>query len=201
MPGQIGAWFGRIPGIISGGMSAAAGVISGWVGNFLNSGRALIDAFANGIQQRIGRIKDIVSGGLAAVRRLLPFSDAKEGPLSDLTLSGKRLMTTIGGGAKKGASSLYKAVSDAFDGLPAATLNANGQAGTVATANQLIPGLATQMQAPGGANSQTDITNNHYYGDFIIDDEKTAEKIFGKLGRNQEYAAKGMPTQAGSVGA
>ena len=38
---------------------------------------------------------------MAKVRKLLPFSDAKEGPLSTLTLSGRRVFETINTGMQK----------------------------------------------------------------------------------------------------
>ena len=41
---------------------------------------------------------DAVKGGLQNIRNMLPFSDAKEGPLSTLTLSGQRTMTTYAHG-------------------------------------------------------------------------------------------------------
>ena len=68
---------------------------------FRNSGRKIIDTFVSGIRSVISKPYEIVKSGLNRVRQLLPFSDAKEGPLSTLTLSGKRVFTTITEGMDK----------------------------------------------------------------------------------------------------
>ena len=67
---------------------------------FLNSGKALLDAFTDGVKSVINKPVEVVKEGLAKVRRLLPFSDAKEGPLSTLTRSGRAFVETIAGGIK-----------------------------------------------------------------------------------------------------
>ena len=54
----------------------------------------IFSTFANGIKSAFTGAVDAVKGGLQKIRNLLPFSDAKEGPLSTLTLSGQRTMTT-----------------------------------------------------------------------------------------------------------
>jgi hypothetical protein len=53
------------------------------------------------------------------VRNLLPFSDAKEGPLSTLTLSGARMMETLSGGVKAAAPVLRSAAVGALAGVAA----------------------------------------------------------------------------------
>ncbi|GKT13145.1 phage tail tape measure protein, partial [Aduncisulcus paluster] len=52
--------------------------------------------------------------GLQSIRNMLPFSDAKTGPLSTLTLSGQRMMETLATGVGAGAGSLTDAVSSAL---------------------------------------------------------------------------------------
>lgn len=71
------------------------------VGEFRQSGAALIDAFVQGIQSMIDRPYETVRQGLAKLRELLPFSDAKEGPLSRLTRSGRAVLETFAGGIKE----------------------------------------------------------------------------------------------------
>lgn len=65
---------------------------------FFESGKRVISTFANGIKSAFTGAVDAVKGGLQKIRNLLPFSDAKEGPLSTLTLSGQRTMTTYAHG-------------------------------------------------------------------------------------------------------
>lgn len=58
------------------------------------SGRALLGGFMDGIGDGFNRAKDVVAGGMESLRRLFPFSPAKEGPFSGrgyTTYSGRAL--------------------------------------------------------------------------------------------------------------
>lgn len=81
------------------------------------SGRKLMSTFMDGIRSLISAPVNLVKEGLAAVRNLLPFSDAKEGPLSSLTLSGSRLMTTLGAGIRAAAPALKGTAAQALSGV------------------------------------------------------------------------------------
>ncbi len=65
---------------------------------FRESGRKIIETFTSGIMSVITTPAKAVKDGLQKVRNLLPFSDAKEGPLSTLTLSGQRMLETVSSG-------------------------------------------------------------------------------------------------------
>ena len=65
---------------------------------FRESGRKIIETFTSGIMSAISAPAKAVKDGLQKVRNLLPFSDAKEGPLSTLTLSGQRMLETVSTG-------------------------------------------------------------------------------------------------------
>ena len=65
---------------------------------FRAAGTALVQALIDGITSLIGRPADILRGALGGLRAMLPGSDAKEGPLSDLTHSGKALVETFAEG-------------------------------------------------------------------------------------------------------
>jgi len=69
-------------------------MISGTVNWFFQSDQRVVTTFANGIRSAFGTAVSAVKNGLQNIRNMLPFSDAKEGPLSTLTLSGQRTMTT-----------------------------------------------------------------------------------------------------------
>lgn len=66
-----------------------------FIPNVLKSGQKIMTTLGEGIKQKLSVPVDAVKGGLAKIRKMLPFSDAKEGPLSTLTLSGKRVFETI----------------------------------------------------------------------------------------------------------
>ncbi|WP_263729956.1 hypothetical protein [Cellulomonas sp. SG140] len=90
---EAGAGFRRFGEDIGGAISSASNVLEGFrnvvdvifrdVGSWLtNSGRSLIDGFTQGIRDRAASAKAMVSGVLSDIRKLFPFSPAKEGPFS-----------------------------------------------------------------------------------------------------------------------
>lgn len=83
------------------GIQKAKDVINNALSWFKESGAKVIDTFVGGIKSVISKPAEIVKEGLASVRELLPFSDAHEGPLSQLTLSGRRVFETIGTGMEQ----------------------------------------------------------------------------------------------------
>ena len=80
------------------GLNGVKNTVTGAVTWFFDSGRKIVTTFASGIRSAFSGAVDAVRGGLQKIRNLLPFSDAKEGPLSTLTLSGQRTMTTYAHG-------------------------------------------------------------------------------------------------------
>ena len=117
-----GAWTSIIEGISSFGASLLAGVSEAWNSvlaffdglNLYESGAKLLETFIEGIMSRVSALVETVSGALSRVRSYLPFSDAHEGPLSQLTLSGSRLMTTLAEGVNAGSSRLVATVGGAL---------------------------------------------------------------------------------------
>lgn len=85
--------------------------------NLFESGARLLDTFKEGILSRVAELKQTFSDALGKLRNLLPFSDAKEGPLSTLTLSGSRLMSTLGEGMNAGFPGLYNTLSGKLGSL------------------------------------------------------------------------------------
>lgn len=85
--------------------------------DLFESGARLLDTFKEGILSRVESLKQTFSDALSKLRNLLPFSDAKEGPLSTLTLSGARLMATLGEGMNAGFPGLYNTLSGKLGNL------------------------------------------------------------------------------------
>lgn len=77
---------------------------------FKESGTKIIDTLVDGIKKAANKPVEAVKAIFQKVRNLLPFSDAKEGPLSTLTLSGHRTMSTIAEGIDSGSDLPYQAV-------------------------------------------------------------------------------------------
>ena len=70
---------------------------------FQQMGANILSFFTNGIRSMVEAPVEAVRGALSRIRKLLPFSDAQEGPLSDLTLSGSRVFTTFRDGMEQTA--------------------------------------------------------------------------------------------------
>lgn len=90
-------WSG-IKGTFTNGIQGIKDFITGTLTWFRESGSKIMSTFTEGIKSAISAPVEAVKSGLAKVRQLLPFSDAKEGPLSTLTLSGRRVFETITSG-------------------------------------------------------------------------------------------------------
>lgn len=93
--------------------------VTEWISgiNLFESGMRLIDTLKEGVLSAASSLLDSVKGVFSGIRNLLPFSDAKEGPLSTLTLSGSRLMTTLGEGVQAGFPSLQNTITGKFQAL------------------------------------------------------------------------------------
>ncbi len=87
---------------------------------FFESGRGLITAFGDGIKSLINQPVALVTSGLQKVRNLLPFSDAKEGPLSSLTKSGRAFIETWRAGMQTGLPGLQNMLWSSMEDTPMA---------------------------------------------------------------------------------
>lgn len=90
--------FSEAASAFTAGLERIKGIVSSAVSWFFSSGGKIVSTFASGIRSGFSGAVEAVRGGLQRIRNLLPFSDAKEGPLSTLTLSGQRTMTTYAHG-------------------------------------------------------------------------------------------------------
>ena len=85
--------------------------------NLFESGAKLISTLVEGIKSAAMAPVNAMSDVFKSVREYLPFSDAKVGPLSDLTLSGSRIPGTISEGVTQGMPSLRQAVASGLGGV------------------------------------------------------------------------------------
>lgn len=176
----------RLVQAIANGISAAAGTVWGAIngllqsvrsrvwdfwGAFSDAGIGLIKAFAQGIKNGAGAAYDAAKGVVSKIRNLLPFSDAKEGPLSNLTLSGKRFATTFADGIARNSGVIASAVDNALN----------------------IPAMNPSTSATGGGPVDNHV-NTQIYGNINIGAEADANNFLTRLTRNQELAEKGLAT-------
>jgi len=107
--------------------------IMAWFGNIdlTESGMKMIQTLINGIKAKAGALVDTMKETLGKVREYLPFSDAKTGPLSQLTASGAAIMSTLGQGVTMGAGALTGAVDGALQQNLSAPVGGGGQGATI----------------------------------------------------------------------
>ncbi len=97
----------------------------------LTAGEGMMTAFARGIDANRDAVKNAVERALADIRAMLPSSDAKVGPLSDLTASGRTFFKTWMGGVQDGHARALRSMDQMLGKLSpsASLLMAGGGAG------------------------------------------------------------------------
>lgn len=110
-----GGKLSSIAGKVGEGMQKIKDKISGAMSWFRESGKKVLDTFAEGIKSAVSAPVNAVKGGLQKIREMLPFSDAKTGPLSTLTLSGRRVLETFGTGIKQTENVPAETVEQSFE--------------------------------------------------------------------------------------
>jgi TP901 family phage tail tape measure protein len=191
---SIRSTMAQIPSAISSSLSAAAGVVTGFIGSFRSAGVGLISALVAGIKSKIGEIKAAVSEALSAARALLPFSDAKEGPFSDLTYSGGQLMATIAKGVLGNAAAVPSAMSQVFVPamaiaqplIPAAqTMPMTQPFNSLAPAMGMTPPTPMNAQAAAGGTTTNNSSNSPITVNFQLTSGGDGQGIMAQIRANQ----------------
>lgn len=156
-------------------ISAIQGIIttiSNFIGNIRDAGANLIGGFVDGIKNGFKGAVNAVADGLGKIRKLLPFSPAKEGPFSGkgwTLYSGRSLMQGLADGIKQNANLPQLAIDNALGGA------------------QLSLAGGTQSQSSPVSNTSISIN-----GDITLGDRSAVTEFFNRLNRNNELAQKGM---------
>lgn len=122
--------------------------INSYLSNFslYNSGKKILSTLASGIKSAASVPINAVKNVFARVRKYLPFSDAKIGPLSELTASGSAIMKTLGDGMlKAGPESLTGPFSVNAGGIVDGTTSLGDQASRVNSAAGGGGGITVQI--------------------------------------------------------
>ena len=91
--------------------------IMDWIGEKIaEAGRRLVTTFVDGIKSVAMAPINAVKGIFGKISNLFPHSDAKEGPLSTLTLSGKKTMTTFAEGVTLAEDAPANAITKGLEG-------------------------------------------------------------------------------------
>lgn len=127
----------------------------GWSSDMWESGKGLLKSFTNGIKNGFNGAVDAVYEGMKELRKYLPFSPAKKGPLSDLDKSGEAFFPTWYEAAMTQVGSMQKAIGTAFSGV----------------ANEADIALAgTGLEAfTGGSNSMNVVITHKHEGSVKLD--------------------------------
>lgn len=158
-----------IASVVSNTMSSVSNTINGWFSSFYNSGIRLIQSLGRGIADGVSYAVNAAKGVLNKVRDLLPFSDAKTGPLSDLTLSGQRFSETFAKGITQGADAITDATNNV---LGLSGFGVNG------------------VNINGGQGGGSSITNS--IGNININSGVDGQDWLGKLTRQDQLISMGL---------
>ena len=93
---------------------------------FYNAGKEIVNGLIEGIKSMAGPLADGLSFILNGMRKMLPSSDPKEGPLKELTRHGKQFMRTLAYGMQLESGAVRQALSGALGGLTVAPAIAAG---------------------------------------------------------------------------
>lgn len=107
----------RITDVFKSGIQGVKDFITGTLSWFRESGAKILTTFTDGIKSVISNPIEAVKGALSKIRQMLPFSDAKEGPLSELTLSGRKVFETITSGMIQTQDLPAKVTDEAFSNM------------------------------------------------------------------------------------
>ena len=122
-------------GLVVGALEAVIGVVKGFFSIFKNAGWNLVKMIADGIWSAISLPVKAISAVVSKVRRYLPFSPAKEGPLSDLDRL--NFGGTISTGIYSGQSEINRAMASVMDIPALSNLNASlGVKHSITTRNE-----------------------------------------------------------------
>jgi TP901 family phage tail tape measure protein len=103
--------------LITGLVNGILGLVGGLAGGLRDRGAGMVRAFADGVISALGSAIDAARRLAQELRDLLPGSDAKYGPLSDLTASGRSLPETLGAAISRGAPAAVDAAAGLAGGL------------------------------------------------------------------------------------
>lgn len=133
-------WGDFVEGVTEGigGLGAGFQQFIDFIHSIGDAGEKFVQTIIDGVKRKADALYTTIKDVLSFARNLLPFSDAKEGPFSNLTGSGRAIVETMAAGVKQAGPTLHRSLSDAFNvgggptigGTPPA--RPQGQAGAAA---------------------------------------------------------------------
>jgi len=162
--------------LVSGAIRAITGVLkvpSSIAGSWRSSGSGLISAFISGINSASVRLRATIKGIVQWIRDHLPGSDAKMGPLSDLTASGAAFPRTLAKGALVGLPALKRAVAQTVGAMAVDT-----------SASMAMPSLMPAMAGAASSGGGGNVIHDYAGATFIVSvPDGKVETFEAQLGR------------------
>ncbi len=140
------AW-STVTSAVSGAFSFVMSSTRNLVSQAFQSGRSVMNTIANGIRSAAAAPFEAARAALSRLRRLLPFSDAKEGPLSTITRSGSALLEAFSSGIARASDLPSRMLANSL-GTARSLLNVGLPAGALAGTLALTPVLAGSPPQP-----------------------------------------------------
>ena len=148
--GASAAW-STVRGAASNAFSYILSSSSSLVSAAFQSGRSVMTTIASGIRSAVAAPYEAARSAFSRLRRLLPFSDAQEGPLSSLTRSGAAMLEAFSTGISRASELPARALHNSL-GAARSLLNVGLPASALAATLALTPVVAGT--APGIAAAQ-----------------------------------------------
>jgi len=126
----------------------AADYVWGQVGNFYDMGRGMVRSLGRGIEDNAWRVINEVRSMVRRARDLLPGSDAKRGPLSDLTDSGRAIPGTMSIGVEENKDALSTSteqMAEAASVQPTASSMSESSGLTASDIQQALSGMQIKV--------------------------------------------------------
>lgn len=154
---------------VSNGVSSIVSAIKGFGSTFVSAGKGLLEAFTKGIKNGISNAISAVKSGMSSIRKFLPFSPAKKGPLSDLDKSGESFFPTFADGMGKGTGAMLRMASKGMGEL-----------------NSIFNEPATQMEKfqgfSFGRSTITVIHRHEHSGEVELKGDNGNKEVFSLVG-------------------
>lgn len=144
LPNVFNNGLAKVRSALSSGMSNALKVVTGFASRFVQAGRNLVNSIASGIRNAIGNVTSAISSVTSKIRNFLPFSPAKEGPLSDLDKLD--FEGPIGDSIERGENTLRDKMMKLLGSIhPTASINVGGRGITTTSSEQSASTVATSQ--------------------------------------------------------
>ncbi|MHB1000750.1 MAG: phage tail tape measure protein [Armatimonadota bacterium] len=183
---------------ISGAFAYIKSAVSSLVSAVFQSGRSIMATLASGIRSAIMSPYEAVKSVLSKLRRLLPFSDAKEGPLSALTASGTAMIVAFSSGINRAAELPVNVLSKSLSAMHQ-MLNSYVMPGMVAGTLALTPRLAGSMPNVSMPVPVVQSAASNQPVESVNTQTRLLADTRGAISQNGSFIASGQPDNVQSL--